>query len=173
LHTTGNRHATREGHYNRDRDTIDILRPATLLSFTLAVSMGAAAGLGGYTFLYARGASYLTNDPRACANCHVMQSHYDGWIKSSHRSVATCNDCHTPPGLIPKYATKASNGFWHSFAFTTGRFPDPLRIKPHNHEVTERACRKCHSEVVTAMDVTHGHTPLSCVRCHNSVGHSR
>jgi hypothetical protein len=28
---------------------------------------GLAAGVGGYTFIYARGASYLTNDPKACA----------------------------------------------------------------------------------------------------------
>ena len=141
--------------------------------WTLAASMGAAVGIGAYTFVYARGASYMTNDPGACANCHVMQSHYDGWLKSSHRSVAVCNDCHTPPGLVPKYMTKASNGFWHSFAFTTGRFPDPLRIKPHNREVTEQSCRKCHADTVAAMDGPHGQTPQSCVKCHNSVGHLR
>jgi len=148
---------------------------STLLLVSMAIGVGAAIGLGSYTFIYARGASYLTNDPRACANCHVMQSHYDGWIKSSHRSVATCNDCHTPPGFVPKYLTKASNGFWHSFAFTTGRFPDPLRIKPRNHAVTEQACRKCHADTVIAMDglQAHGQTPLSCVRCHASVGHLR
>lgn len=26
------------------------------------------------------------------------------------------------------YLAKASNGFWHSLAFTTGTFPDPLQI---------------------------------------------
>jgi cytochrome c nitrite reductase small subunit len=140
----------------------------------LAVSLGSAFGLGAYTFVYARGASYMTNDPRACANCHVMQTHYDGWIKSSHRSVAACNDCHTPPGLIPKYMTKASNGFWHSFAFTTGRFPDPLRIKPANRAVTEKACRGCHADTVSAMDGAHDRQDASsCIRCHLSVGHLR
>src|SRR5687767_12096778 len=124
---------------------------STWILLAFALSAGALAGLGGYTFVYARGASYLTNDPAACANCHVMGAHFDGWIKSSHRSVAVCNDCHTPPGLVPKYLTKASNGFWHSFAFTTGRFPDPLRIKPHNREIAEKACRKCHAEIVSAM----------------------
>ena len=49
-----------------------------------------------YTFAYARGWAYMTDDPRACANCHVMNEQYDGWIKSSHRSVAVCNDCHVP-----------------------------------------------------------------------------
>jgi cytochrome c nitrite reductase small subunit len=138
----------------------------------LAVAIGLAAGLGGYTFVYARGASYLTNDSAACANCHVMDEHYSGWLRSSHRSVATCNDCHTPPSLVGKYATKASNGFWHSFAFTTGRFPEPLRIKPHNREIAERSCRKCHEEIVSAMDTANADAAvLSCIRCHGAVGH--
>src|SRR5262245_37610632 len=118
----------------------------------LATAIGLAAGVGGYTFVYARGASYLTNNPAACANCHVMQDYYTGWLASSHRAVATCNDCHTPHGLVPKYLTKASNGFWHSFAFTSGRFPEPLRIKPRNRAIAESSCRGCHGDVVEAMD---------------------
>ena len=147
------------------------MKSATVSRIVLGAALGLAIGIGGYTFLYAKGSSYMTNDPSACANCHIMQDYYDAWIKSSHRSVAVCNDCHTPAGFVAKYATKASNGFWHSFAFTSGRFPDPLRIKPHNREITERACRKCHGEIVDAIE-THDEGPvLSCVRCHSSVGH--
>jgi cytochrome c nitrite reductase small subunit len=141
---------------------------AVLLARLLKLGMG----IGSYTFIYAKGYSYLTNDPAACANCHVMSEQYDGWIKSSHRGVAACNDCHTPPGLAPKYFTKASNGFWHSFAFTTGGFPEPLRIKPVNLEVTEEACRACHQDIVQAIDHPAGvQEALSCVRCHRDVGH--
>jgi cytochrome c nitrite reductase small subunit len=129
--------------------------------------------VGGFTFIYAKGGSYLTNNPAACANCHIMQDQYDGWIKSSHRSAASCNDCHTPPGLIGKYATKASNGFWHSFAFTTGWFHEPIRIKPHNRDVTEAACRKCHAAITHDIDAfPRAEGRLSCLRCHNSVGHA-
>lgn len=135
-------------------------------------AIGIATALGGYTFIYARGYSYLTNDPAACANCHVMSDHYRAWLKGSHRAVATCNDCHTPPGLIPKYFTKAENGFNHSFAFTTGRFPEPLRITRRNYDVTERACRKCHEDIVIAIEGAHGRVErLSCIRCHSTVGH--
>ncbi len=147
------------------------MRKRNLQMIVLGVTIGLAAGVGGYTFIYAKGGSYLTNDPGACANCHIMQEHYDAWIKSSHRAVAVCNDCHTPPGFIAKYATKASNGFWHSFAFTSGRFPDPLRIKPHNREITERACRKCHQEIVEAIEGHKESDTTSCVRCHSTVGH--
>lgn len=149
---------------------------------TLSVIVGLAIGAGIFTFVYARGYSYLTDDPGACANCHVMEAHFSAWVKSSHRAVAVCNDCHTPSGLIPKYVTKASNGFWHSFAFTTGDFPDPLRIRQSNLEVTEAACLKCHESIVAAITpgrhmtgAGSGSQPqvdgLSCVRCHGDVGH--
>jgi cytochrome c nitrite reductase small subunit len=144
------------------------------LGIVLGMTAGLAAGLGGYTFVYARGASYLTNDPAACANCHVMDEHYAAWLRSSHRAVAVCNDCHTPHGFIGKYATKASNGFWHSYGFTTGRFPDPLRIKPGNLEIAEDACRRCHGDIVEAMDGPHSRQERPrCVQCHRGAGHPR
>jgi cytochrome c nitrite reductase small subunit len=138
----------------------------------IGIAVGVACGIGAFTFIYAKGASYLTNDPKACANCHIMQDHYDAWVKSSHRSVAACNDCHAPHNLLGKYWVKADNGFWHSFAFTTGNFPDPLQIKGHNRDIAEQACRKCHGDLVTAMDGGHrGADAVSCIRCHGAVGH--
>ena len=98
------------------------------------VALGVALGLGSYTFAYARGWAYMTNDPQACANCHVMNEQYDGWMKSSHRSVAVCNDCHVPDSLVGKYVTKATNGFWHSYYFTSGTFPKPIRALPEKPE---------------------------------------
>ena len=143
----------------------------TRLAILVGMAVGVVLGVGGYTFVYAKGASYLTNDPAACANCHVMNDQLDAWRKSSHQAVAVCNDCHTPPGLVPKYLTKAANGFWHSFAFTTGRFPDPIQVTPRNRRVADEACRKCHSEIVDAIEGPHLSQTLSCVRCHASVGH--
>jgi cytochrome c nitrite reductase small subunit len=150
------------------------MRPAAALALLAAGLSGAAVGIGGFTFGYARGASYLTNDPAACANCHVMSAHYAAWLQSSHRAVATCNDCHAPHTLLGKYAVKARNGFFHSLAFTTGDHPDPLRITTANRAVTERACRDCHAEVTDAIDL-HGpqatDAATSCARCHTAVGH--
>lgn len=145
-------------------------------SSAVGVLIGTAIGIAGYTFIYAKGASYLTNDPAACVNCHVMQEQYDGWIKSSHRSVAVCNDCHAPSALIPKYFTKAENGFWHSFAFTTGKFPDNIIARERNKKVTEKACFKCHKDIVEEIIATPHHgagTGVSCVRCHREVGHPK
>jgi cytochrome c nitrite reductase small subunit len=140
-----------------------------LTAILASVLMGIAIGISIYTFIYAKGASYLLNDPAACANCHIMKEQYDGWTKSSHHAVATCNDCHTPPSFVGKYLSKASNGFWHSFAFTTGKFHEPIQIKARNQEITEKACLKCHQELVETIEGSHGQ--LSCLRCHPSVGH--
>ena len=159
-----------------------LLRRRQWPGIAAAVAFGLAAGLGVFTFGYAKGSSYLTNDPAACANCHVMSEHFAAWQRGSHRTAATCNDCHTPHNVAGKYATKALNGFWHSFYFTTGGYPDPLRITPRNRDVTERACRYCHAEIVDAIDARttgstrsagtdHGQPGLSCVRCHAYAGH--
>ena len=144
------------------------------LAVVIALALGLAMGIGSYTFTYARGASYLSNDPKACANCHIMQDHLDGWIKSSHRSVATCNDCHTPPGVIPKYFTKADHGFFHSLAFTTDKFHEPIQMKERSRRVTENACRKCHQDIVHDIEATNAsEEKMSCIRCHSSVGHPK
>jgi len=102
-----------------------------------------------------------------------MREQYDGWMAGSHRAVAVCNDGHAPhTSLVGKYAVKAENGFWHSFAFTTGRFPEPIQIRPRNRAVTEGACRHCHQEIVDAI-ATHAlaNGGVACIRCHASVGH--
>ncbi len=138
----------------------------------ISALIGLAIGVGGFTFLYAQGASYLTDNPAACANCHVMQEHYDAWTKSSHHAVAACNDCHTPQGMISKYWVKADNGWNHSLAFTTGDFHEPIQIKPRNLRVTEAQCRHCHTQIVEALDGPHGGgESISCIRCHANVGH--
>ncbi len=134
--------------------------------------LGVAVGLGLYTFGYAKGYSYLSNRPAACVNCHAMRDVYASWTKSSHQAAATCNDCHTPGNPVAKYATKLSNGFFHSFAFTSGRYPDAIQIKAGSLQTANDSCRRCHEDMVTAVEGVHrGSGKMSCIRCHTSVGH--
>ncbi|MCL4219078.1 MAG: cytochrome c nitrite reductase small subunit [Candidatus Hydrogenedentes bacterium] len=144
------------------------------LPVMLAVLFGMLFGLGAFTFSYGQGASYLSNDPQACANCHVMQGHLDSWVKSSHRRVATCNDCHLPHNFVGKWMTKGDNGFFHSLAFTLDNFHEPIQIKPRNRRVTQNACLYCHEEFVhQAFPKTSGDDMLLCMKCHASVGHAQ
>ena len=64
------------------------MRLQTLQWIVAGVVLGLIAGIGGYTFICAKRYSYMTNNPGACANCHVMHQCYDGRLKSSHRSAA-------------------------------------------------------------------------------------
>ena len=139
----------------------------------LGVMFGVLGGIGAFTFGYGQGASYLSNDPQACVNCHVMQGHYNSWLNSSHRHVAVCNDCHLPHSFAGKWITKADNGFFHSLAFTLENFHEPIQIKPRNRRVTQGACLDCHAEVVHQMlPVEAGGEMLMCIHCHSDVGHA-
>lgn len=144
------------------------------LPLAVAAALGVLAGLGGFTMVYGDGVAYLSNDPLACTNCHVMQGHFDSWLASPHHHVAVCNDCHLPPGFVGKWLTKADNGLLHSWAFTTGDFPDPLRIKPRNARRTQAACMHCHGELVHALAPPQpGGEALACVHCHAAAGHAQ
>ena len=147
--------------------------PAAIISAVLAILLGIGFGVGAFTFGYGKGWSYLSNSPTTCANCHVMQGHYDSWQNSSHRHVAVCNDCHLPHDPVGKWVTKANNGFFHSLAFTLENFHEPIQIKPRNRRVTQYACMDCHAEVVHQMLPTESAGEmLSCVHCHSDVGHA-
>jgi nitrate/TMAO reductase-like tetraheme cytochrome c subunit len=53
------------------------------LGILLVSLVGIPAGVGAFTFVYAKGFSYLSPDPRACVNCHVMNPQYDAWLTAS------------------------------------------------------------------------------------------
>ena len=143
------------------------------LLLVIVVMLGVLFGLGAFTFVYGDGTAYLSNDPASCANCHVMQEHYDTWQASSHHHVAVCNDCHAPHDFFGKWITKADNGLFHSVAFTTGRYPDPIQIKKRNSRVTQETCVYCHAEAVHHMlPANPGGELQACVHCHAEVGHA-
>jgi cytochrome c nitrite reductase small subunit len=145
----------------------------SLAGIALSVLIGAALGAGGYTVNYAEGTSYLSSDPTACVNCHIMRDKYDGCQKASHHAVATCNDCHVPHDFIPKYLVKAENGFWHSKGFTLQDFHEPIQLRTVSSRILNTNCLKCHESLVG--DVL-GHAAADeratlCTHCHASVGH--
>ncbi|MCX7918133.1 MAG: cytochrome c nitrite reductase small subunit [bacterium] len=134
------------------------------------IAIGVLTGVGAYTFIYARGYSYIFNDPEICVNCHIMRENYDSWIVSPHRS-ATCNDCHVPHHLIGKYIAKADNGFRHSYAFTFKNV-QVLTITERNLRYIQQNCIRCHQNIAHSMFQESPVSLKSCTRCHRDVGHS-
>ena len=147
------------------------LVPFSKVALTAALMLGLIGGLGIYIFNYAAGTSYLTDDPKACINCHVMRDQFEDWNHSSHKTFAVCNDCHAPHGFVDKWLAKGINGWNHSLAFTTGNFSDPIRIKEFNSKIVQSNCVFCHQGLVSEIYHPGSKQKRFCFDCHDNIGH--
>ncbi|MBM3241817.1 cytochrome c nitrite reductase small subunit [Candidatus Poribacteria bacterium] len=141
----------------------------SIIPLLLTIVAGMFLGMGGYTFWYGRGYSYLSNNPEACVNCHIMRDNFNGWSVSSHRNV-TCNDCHIPHNLVEKYAAKMEHGIRHSIAFTFENV-QVIRITPKSLRHVQQNCIRCHGEMVSLILNKTQELSVSCTRCHRGAGH--
>jgi cytochrome c nitrite reductase small subunit len=110
----------------------------------------------------------MSTDPRACANCHIMNEQYSAWLQSGHRHTATCVECHLPASGVAKWVAKADHGFRHSVAFTLQNFKEPIEITPRDREIVQDNCLRCHRDFVHAASASFGPraSELNCLHCH-------
>ncbi len=143
-----------------------------LLTFSLG---GILLGLTALTIHLSRAPSYLTDEPEACVNCHVMRSAYVTWRHSSHAEVAHCNDCHVPHDSFWKHwAFKAQDGLRHAAIFTLRWEPQVIRLSRGAQPVVEENCRRCHGPLIHASSLANsGLDQLRCWDCHREVPHGR
>ncbi|MCK4919920.1 MAG: cytochrome c nitrite reductase small subunit [Bacteroidales bacterium] len=153
--------------------------PPDKWKFPVVVVLGIFAGLSLYIFKISNASSYLSDAPRTCINCHVMDTQYATWFHSSHRESANCNDCHVPHNnALSKYVFKAKDGMRHATVFTLRNEPQVIRIKHEGLNVVQENCKRCHSfvnENITTLNVTgdnysHGEGKL-CWECHREIPH--
>jgi cytochrome c nitrite reductase small subunit len=140
-------------------------------SFAAVASVGIFLGVGLFTFNYAEGLSYFSDDPSSCMNCHIMRDQFEGWNHSTHKAVAGCNDCHSPHTFPDKWIVKGVNGFNHSLAFTLENFHEPIRIKAFNERVALDNCIYCHGMLTSQMHLDGVGQERSCLDCHQDIGH--
>lgn len=152
-----------------------------LASVVLGGLIGVFTASVGYTAHDAKATSYLSDDPKACINCHIMNDQYNSWSSGSHHSRATCNDCHVPhDSFLSKYAVKAEHGYRHSKGFTFQDFHEPIRITKGSRDVVIDNCVRCHESMTE--EIRHaapGHGAdlagvsggVDCIHCHASVAH--
>lgn len=148
----------------------------------LFVVGGLVAGLGIYTLYMSRALSYLSDEPEACINCHIMTPYYQSWNHGSHARWTNCNDCHVPhDNVISKYAFKAKDGLYHAAVFTLNAEPQVIRPRAESYEVIMGNCVCCHTQlntefVKTGM-ITYAESKegkgLACWDCHTEVTHSK
>ncbi|WP_298898314.1 cytochrome c nitrite reductase small subunit [uncultured Psychroserpens sp.] len=138
-------------------------------------------GLGLFMARESKIVSYLSDDPQACVNCHVMTSVYNSWMHSSHREWANCNDCHVPhDNIVNKYYFKAKDGLYHASVFTARAEPDVIEMKEASQEVVQNNCIRCHVQQVTQVKYDgwlEGHnenrTGRQCWSCHKMIPHGK
>lgn len=148
----------------------------------LGAVIGSFVGATAYTAHNAKATSYLSDDPRACVNCHIMNDQYNAWSSSSHHSRATCNDCHVPhDSVLSKYMVKAEHGYRHSKGFTFNDFHEPIRMTAASREVVIDNCVRCHDAMTHEIRLgggsdgggrdSEGKNGVDCIHCHASVAH--
>lgn len=148
---------------------------------TAIVLVAMIVGLGFFLLKLSNAASYLSDDPQACVNCHIMTPQYITWTHSSHREVADCNACHVPHNnVVNKYFFKAKDGLYHASVFTARAEPEVIVAKQASANVIQNNCIRCHQNQVTdaktasfVPDHMENRTGRTCWECHRTVPHGR
>lgn len=163
------------------KETFNYLKPPSNWIFYVNFLIAVFAGFFIYALYVSNAVSYLSDDPKTCVNCHVMRSEFATWQHSSHREIATCNDCHVPHNnVVNKYFFKAQDGLRHSTIFTLRTEPQVIKMHAAGQRVVQKNCQTCHQRLnsqvglntVTLEDKMHGDGKL-CWDCHREVPHGR
>lgn len=137
-----------------------------------------------YTLDASKATSYLSDDPKACINCHVMNSYYATWQHSSHKEVK-CVECHLPQdgNVMNKYLAKMKDGWNHSKAFTLDSYDQVLKISADGAARVQNNCISCHEAQIKSMIVNSDKyhvfddptvaTGRRCWDCHKEVPHGK
>lgn len=160
---------------------ISFFTPPPNWQFPVIILLGIIFGLGAHIFFISNAVSYLSDDPNACINCHVMTPQYATWQKSSHAKVATCNDCHVPQDhFVRTYYFKAMDGLRHATMFTFRLEPQVIRIKDAGRNAVQENCIRCHSNQIHPIALrainnrnVEDQRPGVCWDCHREVPHGR
>jgi cytochrome c nitrite reductase small subunit len=145
----------------------------------VAILLGIFAGLAILLVYISKAPSYLSDDPKSCVNCHVMNPQYSDWMHASHRRAATCNDCHIPhDNIFNKYFTKAEEGLKHATYFTMRWEPQVIYKDEDDIDGLLENCRRCHENTI-GMEYLRKVQPgyhnwlaeRSCMECHRESPH--
>ena len=154
------------------------IKKISLIVFLLAI------GFFGYMVYISKALSYLSSDPKAFINCHVMNTQYASWQHSSHAREAKCIDCHLPrDSFVNKYISKAIDGWNHSKAFTLNTYDQAMQISDDGARRVQENCISCHKSITSTLssnadkyhnfDEPYVENGRKCWSCHQSVPHGK
>ena len=159
---------------------INRLLPSRRWKIIAIVLLGVIGG-NGMLFLYVlRAHTYLSDDPAACVNCHIMAPYYATWFHSSHSRDATCNDCHVPhENVVKKWVFKGMDGMRHVAVYLAKGESQVLQAIPESSKVIMNNCIRCHTQLNTEFVktgrvdymLTQVGEGKACWDCHRDIPH--
>ncbi|MCX6234141.1 MAG: cytochrome c nitrite reductase small subunit [Bacteroidetes bacterium] len=163
------------------RRIIQFLTPPLRWRIPAIVLSGFFTGFFLYIIFISKAVSYISDDPKACVNCHIMSPEYATWNHSSHRKVCTCNDCHVPQdNFLVKYLYKAKDGMKHATYFTLRLEPQVILIEEGGQDVVQKNCLRCHKKLFInnpVFTITQAQPRIfvnrRCWDCHAEVPHGK
>lgn len=145
------------------------------LGLTLLVGLMAMAG----------GMAAVSRNPAFCGSCHEMEPAFHAWRQSAHcqperGKVATCQDCHHPPGLEGHLTASLrgvvhlSKHLFHEYDAEAWAAEQAARADRARNIISNSACTRCHNPKETApylTTVSHSRIDESirCVDCHRNL----
>ncbi len=167
-------------HKGSDKKWLTKSSPPPMLKMFTIILSGVAVGLLLTSFYISNAASYLSDDSETCINCHVMTPQFATWERSSHKTVAKCNDCHVPhDNIVAKYAFKAKDGMRHATMFTLRMEPQVIRISESGKEAVQQNCIRCHENNIHPVSLRALSNKMIhdservCWDCHREIPHGR
>ena len=160
----------------KEKSTLKII---AIIAFIIAVIFFV------YMAYISKALSYLSKDPKACINCHVMNTQYATWQHSAHGVAGvTCVECHLPTdSFINKYKSKAIDGWNHTVAFTFNTYKPAIQISEDGARRVQENCISCHaslaSQIVSNADKYHNfdqsyvENGRKCWDCHKGTPHGK
>jgi cytochrome c nitrite reductase small subunit len=144
---------------------MSLFQQRLLLYFLGAALILAAAGsfaAFGPPDIYAKSES-----PEFCGSCHVLQPEYEAWFHSGAHRRIKCVDCHLPNDNLANHLLwKGLDGVKDSVKFHTGLVSADIRLSAHGAHVVEGNCRRCHTELISRVNIDR-----RCWDCHRSITH--
>lgn len=113
--------------------------------------------------------------PGFCSSCHLMETRYVGWTRSSHVQTATCLQCHSEPGALGEVKAHLG-GARYVWSILTRRQWAGIVLAA---DFSDASCRHCHpptrlSDTEGAHAISHAdhdRMNVGCTDCHDNLAH--
>jgi len=108
-----------------------------------------------------------------CGACHAMDPQVNSYLNSSHKSHATCGDCHTPHDPIYGKVMGAYTGIRDFIGVIKNVDHYEIHAGAQSKGIIHDNCMRCHADVMSHVGDSNLHNGMQCFDCHRNVPHKK